>query len=69
MGTLDDTRFCGVGAWVRGIPGQTEAEFIRVPWIEEARKLVFTFRGKREREERGRERTGEEGGRTERMII
>lgn len=55
-------RFCRVGAWVRGIPGQTGAEFIRVPWIEEAKKLVFTFRGKRERR-RKRERKDRGGGR------
>lgn len=31
-----------------GIPGQKGSEFIRVPWIEKARKLFLTAREKRE---------------------
>lgn len=61
-----DKRSCRLRFWEetkketkdKGIPRQKGSEFIRVPWIEKARKLFLTAWERREREGRGKEGEG-----------
>lgn len=52
-------KFCRVEVWVRGIPGQTGAEFIRVPWIRGSQEVRLHFQGE---EGKGRKRGRKDRG-------